>query len=193
MINKCNKEIFQIVNFSERIISNPKDFDLDQVSDTIKKAVEDKGKSQAAVARKLQISSQLLGQYISGKHKPKSDFYLKWKEVFKEDLLNKVERNVSEVQEPLPIYNQPMNTINSLAESNKILAETNRTLAEAIVNERKETPVVGPATFSELLAIVAEIGTKGGKWKSIHEANAELSKLIPGMIGDVVKDGIQTD
>jgi transcriptional regulator with XRE-family HTH domain len=68
---------------------------LDQLSEIIKAAVDDKGKSAAEVARKLNISSQLLGQYMNGRHKPKLDFYIKWKEVFNEDLLQVVETNVS--------------------------------------------------------------------------------------------------
>lgn len=68
---------------------------MNQVSETIKAAVEYKGKNAAEVARKLGISSQLLGQYMNGRHKPKPEFYIKWKEVFKEDLMQAIETNVS--------------------------------------------------------------------------------------------------
>jgi phage repressor protein C with HTH and peptisase S24 domain len=69
--------------------------DLSQVSDIIAKEVADRGGNQSEIARKLGISSQLLGQYIAGRHKPKADFYIKWKTVFGEDLLDLIERNVS--------------------------------------------------------------------------------------------------
>lgn len=52
--------------------------------------------NKAQVAKKLRISSQLLGQYEAGRQKPKLDFYKKWKEVFNEDILKLIdETNVS--------------------------------------------------------------------------------------------------
>src|SRR4051794_20059933 len=48
------------------------------------------GITKSELGRKLNISSQLLGHYESGKSKPKPDFYLKWKSVFGEDLLSEV-------------------------------------------------------------------------------------------------------
>lgn len=63
--------------------------------------VPKKGKSKSAVAKKLGISSQLLGQYMAGRQQPKPGFYLKWKEVFGDDLLKKIETNVSHETEDM--------------------------------------------------------------------------------------------
>lgn len=65
-----------------------------------------KDKSKSAVARKLGISSQLLGQYMSGRQMPKAEFFMKWKLVFGEDLLPAFETYVSRpgVREPEATY-----------------------------------------------------------------------------------------
>lgn len=68
---------------------------MSQVSDLLKKLVPKKGKTKKEVADKLKISPQLLGQYMKDRQKPKTGFYVKWKEVFGEDLLNIEETNVS--------------------------------------------------------------------------------------------------
>lgn len=57
--------------------------------------VPKKGKSKAAVARLLGISSQKLGQYMQGRQKPKPDFYVQWQKTFGEDLLKLSETFVS--------------------------------------------------------------------------------------------------
>lgn len=48
------------------------------------------------MARKLGISSQLLGQYVSGGRKPGGDFFIKWRQVFGDDLVSLVETGVSD-------------------------------------------------------------------------------------------------
>lgn len=68
---------------------------MSQVSEILKELIPLRGKNSAEVARKLGISSQLLGQYLNERHKPKQDFYNKWKEVYGDDLLSLVETNVS--------------------------------------------------------------------------------------------------
>lgn len=78
---------------------------MDQIAKIVKQYVDKRGKSQSEVARRLGISSQLLGQYISGRHKPKADFYTSWKKVFGDDLLKEIEGNVS--SDPLSIEAKP--------------------------------------------------------------------------------------
>jgi transcriptional regulator with XRE-family HTH domain len=68
---------------------------LRQLSDILGELVPKKGKSKSDVARKLNISSQLLGQYMAGGRKPGGEFYLKWRQVFGEDLLQLIEPKVS--------------------------------------------------------------------------------------------------
>jgi transcriptional regulator with XRE-family HTH domain len=55
------------------------------LTDVLKELIKDKGK-QTEIAKKLGISAQRLGQYLAGRQKPKLDFYIKWKEVFGEDI-----------------------------------------------------------------------------------------------------------
>ncbi len=60
---------------------------MSQVSETISQKVEALGGNKSKVARQLKISPQLLGHYMSGRNKPKVEFYDKWREVYGEDLL----------------------------------------------------------------------------------------------------------
>lgn len=62
------------------------------ITTQIRKARESKGLTKTEMAKMLGISSQLLGQYEQGRQSPKVGFYIKWKQVFGEDL---VETNVS--------------------------------------------------------------------------------------------------
>lgn len=77
-----------------------------QLSDILKELIPKKGKSKSEVARLLGISSQLLGQYQRGGRKPGGDFFLKWRQVFGEDLLKLIETGVSSngsaATDPLP-------------------------------------------------------------------------------------------
>lgn len=79
---------------------------MKKISDILKELVPKKGKSNVEVAGKLGISSQLLGQYIGERQKPKPEFYKKWKDTFGEDLLKLTETNVSRetaMDDPLPL------------------------------------------------------------------------------------------
>lgn len=78
---------------------------MSQVSEIISRKIIDRGGNKSEMARLLGISSQLLGQYANGRHKPKPDFYVKWKEVFGEDFLN--ETNVSSGNTTKEGYAQP--------------------------------------------------------------------------------------
>jgi predicted transcriptional regulator len=101
-----------------------KQIDLDQVVAVLGRLVPKKGKSKSEVARKLGISSQLLGQYMDGRQKPKADFYLKWKSVFGEDLMKYVETNVSEVREDAIEYEVGTPLIKELTKEIKQLKAT---------------------------------------------------------------------
>jgi transcriptional regulator with XRE-family HTH domain len=58
---------------------------VDDLTDVLKELIKDKGK-QTEIAKKLGISAQRLGQYLIGRQKPKLDFYVKWKQVYGEDI-----------------------------------------------------------------------------------------------------------
>lgn len=81
---------------------------MNQVSALITMQREKRGLNKSQAARKLGVSSQLLGQYESGARLPKTNFFLKWKQVFGEDLLKQIETNVShETQnEEAPVINR---------------------------------------------------------------------------------------
>lgn len=105
------------------------------IKDILNDLVPKKGKTKAAVARPLHISAQLLGQYMSGRQKPKAVFYLKWKKVYGEDLIKMTETNVSrengladmpEIKDPLPLVSveDHMNLLKSYNQNmTRIIAE----------------------------------------------------------------------
>jgi hypothetical protein len=52
------------------------------------KIINQKGGNRSAIGRLLgDVSGQLIGQYISGRQKPKEDFFKKWKAAYNEDVL----------------------------------------------------------------------------------------------------------
>lgn len=77
--------------------------------------------NKSQVAKKLGISSQLLGQYEQGRQKPKLEFYKKWKEVFGEDLLK--ETNVSNLSENNTPVEKSGNNKLSTPDANEILRQ----------------------------------------------------------------------
>lgn len=106
--------------------------------------VPKKGKSISEVARRLGISSQLLGQYMKGRHEPKLSFYEAWAREFGEDITSLAERNVShetsteenvQGEENLSgLLVQLMKMQNRLLETqNKILEETKDLVSSKIV------------------------------------------------------------
>lgn len=101
-----------------------KQIDLDQVVAVLNKLVPKRGKSKSEVARRLGISSQLLGQYMNGRQKPGADFYIRWKNTFKEDLLSLVETNVSIVNEDPVEYEVGTPLIKALTKEIKQLKAT---------------------------------------------------------------------
>lgn len=66
-----------------------------QLPEILQELVPTKGKNQSDVARKLGISSQLLGHYVRGRRKPGGKFFLQWRKTFGEDLLAMIETKVS--------------------------------------------------------------------------------------------------
>lgn len=65
------------------------------IADVLTELVPKKGKNKSDVARRLGISSQLLGQYMNGRHEPKLAFYEAWEREFGEKLKTGNERIVS--------------------------------------------------------------------------------------------------
>lgn len=68
---------------------------MKSIKDVLIDLVPKRGKNQSQVAKQMGISSQLLGQYMAGRQKPKAEFYQKWKDEFGDDLLNIIKTNVS--------------------------------------------------------------------------------------------------
>lgn len=85
---------------------------MNQVSTLITQSRERRGLNKSQAAKKLGISSQLLGQYESASRLPKTGFFLKWKQVFGEDLMKQIETNVSheanKLEEAEVDYSQPI-------------------------------------------------------------------------------------
>lgn len=132
-----------------------KQIDLDQVVAILNNLVPKRGKSKSEVARKLGISSQLLGQYMDGRQKPKPEFYIKWKDAFKEDLLKLVETNVSDIKE------------------DKVEFEAGAPLLKELTKEIKQLK----ATVHILKVTVAQIAaTQNGK--AIGSMLVELDRAI---------------
>lgn len=57
-------------------------------------AIERQGSNKSEIARKIGVSSQLLGQYEKGQKEPKMGFFARWKKEFGEDLYREVETKV---------------------------------------------------------------------------------------------------
>jgi transcriptional regulator with XRE-family HTH domain len=153
----------------KEIFSFLKKVDLNQVSTLIAQSVQRHGK-KSEVARQLGISSQLLGQYISGKHKPKADFYLKWKEVFKEDLLKQLERNVSHETKP----NSMDNIINdALARALDNIGTSNLILARLLEESQKEIKNCVTTNTVHLTEVKADLKVVAAMQNAYHEYWAE--------------------
>lgn len=73
---------------------------MDQVFEILKSTRESKGWNKSQMAKELDISSQLYGQYETGKKKPGVDFFIKWRQKFNTDLMSN-ETKVS--KEPLEV------------------------------------------------------------------------------------------
>lgn len=92
---------------------------MKDVGKLIEKKMQMEGLSKAALGKRLgTYSGQLIGQYVSGRHKPKADFYEAWKKAFGEDLY---ETNVSHETSD----NQPINKMNDPEEVYKNIVEGN--------------------------------------------------------------------
>lgn len=93
--------------------------------------------------------------------------------------------NVNEDTEPIG-NDLAMRTIYSLAESNKQIAESNASLSrsneelvimiKSTVNGAPQTDATLSTKWTDLLELLAEIGTGKKRWLSKQEAVAELSK-----------------
>lgn len=129
---------------------------MDQVSELLKTLVPKKGKSTAEVARKLEISSQLLGQYMAGRQNPKAIFYKKWKKVFGEDLLAMTETNVSHGKEDVVVITESLPTIIG-------------SMQEELIRLKAITTVL-------LVTVEQSVSTQTGK--SIASVSVELRKAI---------------
>lgn len=92
--------------------------------------LKEKGGNKSAIGRTIGVSSQLLGQYVSGRQLPKRDFFVKWKAAYGEDISNLFETNVSR-ETDLDNPGKLLDAIYMLSESHKAIAAANSELAEA--------------------------------------------------------------
>jgi transcriptional regulator with XRE-family HTH domain len=111
---------------------------LSSLGHRIEKKRESLKLSKLEMAAKLGISDQLLGLYERGERNPKTKFYLKWKEVFNDDLL---QTNVS----------------NETVESRLLRLEANAEVFQvAIAAMRAKRKEDFPQRFSELQTLIEE-------------------------------------
>lgn len=123
--------------------------------------LESKGGNKAAIGRKLgNVSGQLLGQYVSGRQKPKEDFFKKWDDAYKEDIRWAFETNVSEINSLQSTIKNP--TIESLArtlEMNakaRLVAEESRKIAEESRKIDMENRKAESENVSRLIYIIEQ-------------------------------------
>ncbi len=102
------------------------------------------------MSRRLGISSQLLGQYEKGEKNPKGQFFLKWKQVFGEDLLKLIETDVSqETQEG----DKQIETFSGEAPPNYGEAESRKTLERTLENMSQDK-IRSTAIIERLVALL---------------------------------------
>ena len=73
------------------------------------------GLNQTQVAEKLGISPQLMGQYLKGRQNPKTDFWVKWHDVFGDDPLQMFSSRKTNVDKSTP---DPESLYRDLVEAN---------------------------------------------------------------------------
>jgi transcriptional regulator with XRE-family HTH domain len=128
------------------------------------------GGNTSEIARLLGVSSQLLGQYARGRHKPKPDFYLKWKEVFGEDLLSEtiVSKNGPDILGP-----KPMASLESGSESD---------LIQVLLNSYEKQLRDKERLIEEKESRLRELEDHKRDWK---EQNKELLQLLNSGLQDI--------
>jgi transcriptional regulator with XRE-family HTH domain len=140
---------------------------LDQVSDILKKVRESKGWNKSQMARALRVSSQLYGQYESGKKKPGAELFINWKQHFKTDLL---ETKVS--------HETPEETFETTNESRRSLEKTIEYLSRDkikttdLIDKINEDRMKSTAIIERLVTLM-EIKIAGG----IATPEAPIEKL----------------
>lgn len=154
--------------------------DLNQFGKTIQGYRQKLNLNKSEMARKLNVSSQLYGQYESGLKSPKVDFYLKWKEAFGEDLMKLVETNGSpqsdskphsEAEEYKDKYYQILEERASLEKKVLLYARTNQALLLTVVEA------------------LVEIQAKRDKRKP-GDVQAEMNNKVERHLQALRKDGI---
>lgn len=108
--------------------------------------------TQTEMAKKLEISSQLLGQYERGRHQPKQDFYAKWKHLFGWSLENEI--NVS----------------------GQLLTDSEKYKSNAIRLETTETPFMVP-----LMPVKARAGYAHAYNKQVFVDELKKFAMPPGV------------
>jgi transcriptional regulator with XRE-family HTH domain len=151
----------------------PKNIDLNQVSATIRKFRESKKWSRSEIARQLEISSQLYGQYEDDKRSPGGDFFIRWKQKFGQDLTEAiVSHGTHEVTETDTEMDH---------ESRRSLEKTLENLSE---DKIRSTAII------ERLVTMLERQFSSGALPKTHQEDfgPEHNKVSPGF-GSVVPSG----
>lgn len=138
------------------------------IADVLTELVPQKGKNKSEVARRLGISSQLLGQYMNGRHEPKLSFYEAWAREFGEDLKPAAERNVSHETTEQPKAGEVISfSKTELLQLFKTIADETDT---KIAAERKKTEEARKETE-----------------KILKENNAYLQDLVKSNLAEIEK------
>lgn len=167
---------------------------MSQVSEIIKSKIAQRGGNKSEIARQLGVSSQLLGQYERGRHKPKPEFYIKWKEVFGEDLLSKtnVSKEANEIVVDASLFVQMAADANEarikeLKEHNLFLQR----LLEANLGKLDRIEQLSAVSLAQLkgaLKYQAEKEAKGDK-KQQEKIESHVSKLAGEALKTILPTG----
>jgi transcriptional regulator with XRE-family HTH domain len=149
----------------------------------------------AAIAKATGYSKGNVSQYLSKKLPPSESFLNAFYDAFKESI-KKVSHETPEVSSNNNLTEAILSITRSnegLVRANTVIAEANLKLAEKVsASESEEIPLAVESRFSDLLELIAELGT-GTRWKSKQEALAVLSKLWHGKKRGVSRAGIRND
>jgi len=108
---------------------------MDRINKVIADLVTQTGETDKAIAAKLGISPQLLGQYKSGKKKPGFEVIQKFNSVFNQDLVKLAsndETKVSRGSASVVTIDKYDALVNDLRENNKHLRDSNSKFIEII-------------------------------------------------------------
>lgn len=122
---------------------------MNQLHEILKSKREERKWNKSQMARQLDVSSQLYGQYEKGEKKPGSDFFVTWKQVFGEDLTSRIETKVS--NNGSVVSNKPQHGDNSQKQGLDLIKEVNRIREQQLTIEATISVIL-----SELVHLIAK-------------------------------------